>query len=236
MTSIKNTLEALKPYFIGIRYLEGTPLVDVVFKEDWVVPEDKLIKAIKGNEEVNYYMIFSEVVGIDELLDFVSKTIKLNEEREKKHELLKHKINELKELFKINSLNKLKKLKFVLNDEELIPEISDLDINTDNTTEFEPNKNNFVEEDIIENHEKVELNYDEEEAEIVAEELRAEKNRKFLANKNKHGFKPKVDLPPKKMFNEENNDGKNGGNNGEKPICKCGPNEACQICIDSKGF
>jgi hypothetical protein len=34
MSNIQKTLDSLQPYVIGIRYLEGTPLVDVVFKED----------------------------------------------------------------------------------------------------------------------------------------------------------------------------------------------------------
>ena len=80
MSNIQKTLDSLQPYVIGIRYLEGTPLVDVVFKEGWAVQEDPKIKMMKGNEEMNYYMLFSEVkgIGLDELLGFVDKTIKLN--------------------------------------------------------------------------------------------------------------------------------------------------------------
>ena len=87
MSNIQKTLDSLQPYVIGIRYLEGTPLVDAVFKEGWTVPEDPSVKKIKGNDELNYYMIFSETqgIGLDELLEYVAKTIKLNEEREKKH-------------------------------------------------------------------------------------------------------------------------------------------------------
>ena len=77
--NIQKTLDALQPYVIGIRYLEGTPLVDVIFKEGWTVPEDAKIKIVKGNDEMNYYMLFSEItgIGLDELLIFVEKTIKL---------------------------------------------------------------------------------------------------------------------------------------------------------------
>ena len=122
MSNIQKTLDSLQPYVIGIRYLEGTPLVDAVFKEGWTVPEDPTIKKLKGNDELNYFMIFSETVGIglDELLDYVAKTIKINEEREKKHELLKVKVNELKEIFKRTPLNKLTNLKFLLQVSEQI--------------------------------------------------------------------------------------------------------------------
>ena len=114
MSNIQKTLDSLQPYVIGIRYLEGTPLVDAVFKEGWTVPDDNKVKKVRGNEEMNYYMLLSEVagVGLDDLLDYGKKTIDLNIEREKKHDLLKEKVNELKEIFKKTSLDKLKRLKF----------------------------------------------------------------------------------------------------------------------------
>jgi hypothetical protein len=129
MSNIQKTLDSLQPYVIGIRYLEGTPLVDAVFKEGWTVPDDNKVKKVKGNDEMNYYMLFSEVngVGLDDLLDYVKKTIDLNIEREKKHDLLKEKVNELKEIFKKTSLDKLKRLKFTFNEEDLVPRLDDFD-------------------------------------------------------------------------------------------------------------
>ena len=61
MSKIQQTLDSLQPYVIGIRYLEGTPIVDAVFKDGWTVPEDTKIKKVKGNDELNYYMLLSEV-------------------------------------------------------------------------------------------------------------------------------------------------------------------------------
>ena len=60
------------------------------------------VKKIKGNDDMNYFMLFSEVegIGLDELLNYVKKTIDVNIEREKKHDLLRIKVNELKEVFK----------------------------------------------------------------------------------------------------------------------------------------
>jgi hypothetical protein len=62
--NIQDTLDKLQPYVIGIRYLDGTPLVDAVFKEGWTVIEDANIKKVKGDDGLNYYMIFSEIKGI----------------------------------------------------------------------------------------------------------------------------------------------------------------------------
>lgn len=247
MANIQKTLDSLQPYVIGIRYVEGTALVDAVFKEGWTIPEDKNIKRIKGNEEMNYVMIFSEVkgVGLDDLLGYVEKTIKLNQEREKKHELLKSKVNELKEIFKKYNLNKLSTLKFSFAEEDLVPNLNDfdVDIDEDEMPPLEPSQQieEVIEEEIIEEthvnsapylDEKgnpIELT--EEEKEMLEEEARAERNRKLIANKKNNPIvnaMKNVELPPKKkmVLNERDYD----------TDCDCGPNEACEKCIDSKDF
>jgi hypothetical protein len=212
MSNIQKTLDSLQPYVIGIRYLEGTPLVDAVFKEGWTVPDDNKVKKVRGNEEMNYYMLFSEVagVGLDDLLDYVKKTIDLNIEREKKHDLLKEKVNELKEIFKKTSLDKLKRLKFNFSEEDLVPRLDDFDaeieealnedaiidepIQTTNPSDFYPeNVEEYAtsgekefEETIIpsyldENGNPIELT--EEEMEMIEEEKRALRNMELLKNK-----------------------------------------------------
>lgn len=228
MSNIQKTLDSLQPYVIGIRYLEGTPLVDAVFKEGWTVPDDQIIKKIKGNEELNYYMIFSETtgVGIDELLEYISKTIKLNEEREKKHELLRSKVNELKEIFKKTPLAKLTKLKFTFQDEDLVPKLDDFEVDDSFVEPTPPESQSYVEETFTQTE------MTDEDREILEEEERAEINRKMLAQKKSKPITvaTKVELPPKKKIemviseNEYDSD------------CDCGPDEACSKCIDKKGF
>jgi hypothetical protein len=185
MSNIQKTLDSLQPYVIGIRYLEGTPLVDAVFKEGWTVPEDPTIKKLKGNDELNYFMIFSETIGVglDELLDYVAKTIKINEEREKKHELLKVKVNELKEIFKRTPLNKLTNLKFTFPEEDLVPKLDDFELDDTfveeviETPKSEPIPQTYLDE----NNKPIELT--DEEKEMLEEETRAERNRKALLQK-----------------------------------------------------
>jgi len=212
MSNIQKTLDSLQPYVIGIRYLEGTPLVDAVFKEGWTVPDDNKVKKVKGNDEMNYYMLFSEVngVGLDDLLDYVKKTIDLNIEREKKHDLLKEKVNELKEIFKKTSLEKLKRLKFNFSEEDLVPRLDDFDaeieeaLNEDdiideptqttnpsdfypeNVEEYATSGEKEFEETIVpsyldENGNPIELT--EEEMEMIEEEKRALRNMELLKNK-----------------------------------------------------
>lgn len=239
MATIQNILDSLQPYVIGIRYLEGTPLVDVVFKDGWTVIEDNNIKRVKGNNELNYFMIFSEVdgVGLDELLQYVEKVIKLNQEREKKHDLLKNKVNELKEIFKRNSLLKLSKLKFIFDD-EFVPDLDEMDID-------------FKEEEIVEEiisepqppvitHNetpKAFLDEDgnviepsEEDKELIEEEERAALNRKMIASKKAKPVAkiktPELQHKPKLELVTDNN----------YYDCDCGPDSACEKCIDKKDF
>lgn len=245
MANIQKTLDSLQPYVIGIRYLEGTPLVDAVFKEGWTVPEEPNIKRIKGNEEMNYFMIFSETngIGLDELLGYVERTIKLNQEREKKHELLKAKVNELKEIFKKNSLGKLTRLKFSFAEEELVPNLNDFDVD-DLIPEYD---NEPVEETIEEINEQIPeaqptnlpyldadgnpIELTEEEREMLEEEARAERNRQLMSKKKNNPISNaarNVELPPKKkmeMALTEIN---------YETDCDCGPGEACGKCIDKK--
>jgi hypothetical protein len=222
MSSIQKTLDSLQPYVIGIRYLEGLPLVDTVFKEGWTVPEDPSITKVKGDEGMNYYMIYSEKkgVGIDELLSFVDKTIKLNLEREKKHELLRVKVEELKKLFKDNSLAKLSRLKFTFSEEDILPSLGEFDLNIEEQKEPEQiEQTEPIQEAVIYSAEMVDsmyseeemvsqtvpqyvdengnpIQYTEEELEMMEEEARAERNRKLFKNK-KNGMASKIELPPR---------------------------------------
>ncbi len=249
MSNMQNTLDSLQPYVISIRYLKGVPLVDVVLNDGWTVIEDPLIKRIKGDEALNYFMIFSEEpnIGLDELLTYVDKTIKANLDREKKHELLKTKVNELKEIFKRNSLTKLHKLKFTFGeDEEFNTNISDVDltetvIEPKTTPKIETPIEEDVEESALptnpityldENKHPIELS--EEDKEILAEEARAERNRKAIeAKKINTSNKPtpvKVELPPRRKTEMVTSQSQYNTD------CDCDPNNACEKCIDSKGY
>lgn len=259
MSNIQKTLDSLQPYVIGIRYLEGTVVVDAVFKEGWSMIEDPNITKVKGTDEINYYMLYSEKehIGLDELLNYVERVIKVNQERERKHELLKEKVNELKEIFKKNTLAKLVNLRFVFKEEELVPSLNDFDVD-DIDTDLEPapqqepiaQKTNVVpvEQPKVETKQppaqpQTYLDEDgkpiqltEEEREMLEEEARAERNRKALEQKkvNKptpaNGMVKKVELPPKKKpelaYTERD----------VETDCDCGPDEACDKCIDQKGF
>jgi len=239
MANIQKILDALQPYVIGIRYKDGIPLVDALFKEGWVIPDDSNIQKIKGNDEVNYYMIYSDQpsIGIDELLGYVDKVIKLNQEREKKHELLRVRVNELKEIFKKNSLKTLTRLKFIIAEDELLPELDEFDTDFNlNSLDSAPEPTSqelpYLEETIPQvpqtylDSEGKPIELTDEEKEILEEEARGERNRQLLAQKQtkpiRNNAARNVELPPKP---------KPVSTNGS---CGCGPDEACAICIDNK--
>lgn len=237
MANIQKTLDSLQPYVIGIRYQEGIPLVDALFKDGWTIIDDPKIKKIKGNDEMNYYMIFSEAndVGLDELLGYVDRVIKNNLEREKKHELLRVKVNELKEIFKKNNLSTLRTLKFSFGEEDLMPTIDEIDYDEELISDVNDSPNssinseqNSVNPEIYIDDNGNNLPLSDEEREILEEEARAERNRKLLAqNKKKTTIQKiakKVELPPKNVETSLTN----------RTDCDCGPAEACDKCIETK--
>ena len=121
MSAIQKRMSSLQPYVIGIRYADGVAVVDAVFKDGWIVPTSDIIQIVKSEELEQYYMFYSEKegIGIDELLDFAENVVSLNREREEKLQLLKNKVQELKDLFNKTPLNKLKGLKFTIGKNDL---------------------------------------------------------------------------------------------------------------------
>lgn len=201
MSKLEKKLESLQPYIHSIRFLQGLPVIDMILKEGWTALDDPNIQRVKGEEGLNYHMLFTDKpgIGLDELLLHVEKTVNTNLDREKKHELLKAKVNELKEIFKRNSLTKLQLLTFSFGEEDLMPSLSDIDdINLDLEEKPKPKPLPVEEheepevEDVVdktqqpityldENQQPIELT--EEELEILEEERRAEINRKAIASK-----------------------------------------------------
>lgn len=251
MANIQKALDALQPYVIGIRYLaDGLIAVDTIFKEGWTVPDDKFVKKEKGpDDSMNYYMLYSDIpsVGLDEILAYVDRTIKFNIEKEKKYDLFRIKGDELKELFKKHPLAKLKNLRFTFIDDPVIPDINQFDLDDDldgGNIEEEPNwvqpyeEEEYVEPAPIQPHTYLDENQNpiplsEEDKEILAEEARAERNRQAIKNKKTMvpAKKANVELPPRRKGTPIPPISQEPVNNG---YCMCGPDEACDKCIDTK--
>ncbi len=208
MSKIQERLEALQPYVISMRFFQGKiPLIDVIFKDGWVVPDSEIITKETGNEP-NYYLFFSdkEGIGIDELLDYAETIITLNIEKEKKNELLNIKVKELQRLFIDNSLSKLQQMKFVLggvinsNGELKIDEIT-------------------IDDEIVTEQPKVEVK--------VKPKVQPIKN-----VTSKTGTK--VELPPKKDDGKVVLDKNEIPTEYTEGDCECGDDEACLKCMNKK--
>jgi hypothetical protein len=213
MSKIQERLNALRPYVIGIRYLQGIQLVDAILKEGWTVPNSQVIQKEKVDGEENYYMFFSENddIDIDDLLDYVQEIINLNIEREKKYELLKEKVVELQKIFKDNSYTKLQRLKFTFNEPDIIPSLIDMEKIDDDSAANLLDKTN-------------------EEVEPVVEKVKPEVAKPAKNTAKRNGTMPNdIELPPRgqKIELEEFIEPTN-------IVCKCGPNEVCPICEEQK--
>lgn len=218
--NLEGRLNQLKPYVTGIRFFEGVSLVDTRLKTGWNVPTSKVIKVGKLPEDPDFNMFYSEHEGVtlDDLLDFVDETIKINIEREKKFELLKVKVEELKKVFKDNSLVKLQNMKFVLGDSNIIPEAMPEDFLHENMS-----IEDLDEEPVIPSE------YVEEPIQFIGET-----NPEYDVQQFNSKFKSQdIELPPKKgekiqveTFEVPVSDGP----------CTHGPDSFCPKCMDSMDY
>jgi len=142
MSDIQNKLKSLEPYVRGLRLIEGTGIVDVIFKKEWVIPSSDIIKKQLVDKDKNYYMFFSEdeSITLDNLLEYVESIINKNIENELKNELLKEYVKKLQTVFNDNNLDKLKRLEFNFSDDFKITHIP-TSINVENTDEEGVKKN-----------------------------------------------------------------------------------------------
>lgn len=218
--SIQERLDSLQPHIVGIRYIQGMQIVDAVFKEGWTVPSSDVIKKELVDESQNYYMFFTEKEGvtIDDLLDYVEGIIDINIEREKKYELLKQKVEELKKLFKDNPLSKLERLKFAFNEPSVMPSLGDMD--------------NFGLEEEMAEEEVIEEATTPPPADTTEVAKASEKLNGEIKITNSQITKvngQSIELPPKngKIELEEFNEPTN-------IVCKCGPDDVCPVCEEEK--
>jgi seryl-tRNA synthetase len=230
--SLQKILDELQPYVIGIRYLEGKPLIDTLFKDGWVLPESGPITKTKGDTQHNYYMIYGDKpeVNIDDLLNYVKTVINVNIEKEKKQELLREIVSELKIIFKKNSLSKLKTLKYSFGDVTKNIEEFNLDI-SETESESEPLVHSIIETPEPQVDEDVDVSGQlmtktSEDIEREEEDKRAMAFLEAKKNKSEAQKRPAVQLPSKPIIatNDFDND------------CDCGENEACSRCIESKDY
>lgn len=112
---LKDRLKAC-PNIMGVEMTGGLNIVRVVFEPKWVVygNDDESIKVARSEERDGEWFYYgnADVVDIEDIIDLIDQTIEHNESILAKIELLREKIEELKELFNEKSLNELRTLRF----------------------------------------------------------------------------------------------------------------------------
>lgn len=114
--SLQDRMNGMKPYFRGIEMYNEALIVKVVFPNNWKAydSQDGKIKVTPSDSNPNesYYYANSEDASYDDMFDLIEETIKANQDILLKLELLKKKIEELKEIFSSHSYDELCSLSF----------------------------------------------------------------------------------------------------------------------------
>ena len=123
-----NVISFLFPYLYSIKKLKNYLSIEMIFPKTWEFPS-KILEKVQAeqNEKYNgegYFLIF--VSELDEqklngLLDSIADLITFNLEKQEKEMILREKVQELKEIFKMKSLDEVK------NIEIKFPEFNEID-------------------------------------------------------------------------------------------------------------
>jgi hypothetical protein len=122
--TLHERIEKIKPCFKGFNVdaKEGVSVLLAKFPVGWTVP-DAVSKSFNLQTETHpegVYFVTEIENGIDELFDAVEYIIEYNQSIIEKSEILKEKINELKDLFVRESVERLKTLQFTFGSEAVV--------------------------------------------------------------------------------------------------------------------
>lgn len=117
--SFYQQISTFSDYLHSIRKLEGYLSFDIMFPIKWGVPksivdEGQLVPFDTGDETTKGFSFVSNIneKDINDTINKILKTIKINKDREIKDRLFKETIDKLKNTFERNDLDKLKTLYF----------------------------------------------------------------------------------------------------------------------------
>lgn len=117
MLQIEEYIKELGDYFEGIERYNKALIVKILFPNKWGVysSEDKRIKPAQSETNPNEYFYYadSDDVQLEEIFQLIIETKNMNESVVNKVQLLKEKIEELKDFFKDKTIEELETLKFV---------------------------------------------------------------------------------------------------------------------------
>lgn len=114
-------LKKIMPYFKGIEVIDGRLIVKLKLERGWFCYEKKgkfSVMQLKEDENIWAVMCNADSQESDEIFSFIDEIISTNKSVRLKMDLLKIKINELKELFANTPFDELLNLKFVIDKQE----------------------------------------------------------------------------------------------------------------------
>lgn len=115
---LQERMNDMQPYFRGMEMYNDAIMVKVMYPPKWRAygSADERIKVTPAddNPSLLYYYADSKLSSYDEIFDLIEETIKANNEMRLKIELLKTKVEELKELFSSIPYEDLQHLKFLI--------------------------------------------------------------------------------------------------------------------------
>ena len=119
---LQDRIQRIAPYFKGIETNGGLLIVKVQFQQGWnAYPTQDLetIKVAQSEQEANVWFYYSDSTKVDleMIFDLIEETIEFNESLRKKVELLKVKVEELKQIFNAEPLSRLETLYFAFAEE-----------------------------------------------------------------------------------------------------------------------
>lgn len=113
---LQERMNDMQPYFRGMEMYNDAIMVKVMYPPKWraygSVDERIKVTPADDNPSLLYYYADSKLSSYDEIFDLIEETIKANNEMRLKIELLKTKVEELKELFSSTPYEDLQHLKF----------------------------------------------------------------------------------------------------------------------------
>lgn len=122
MALLKDKLKNLTKYFRNLQY-QGDMLIIEVQYPDKIVPfgtKDKRIQVASSEDVPNVWFYYGKAdkVSEDEIFQIMQETVRGYEETLEKVNLMREKMQELKNMFVNNSIDKLRTLKFVFDAEK----------------------------------------------------------------------------------------------------------------------
>lgn len=116
MANIQDRIRKNSEYFRSIEMASTYPILRVKYPEKWGVypSNDGRIKVTRSEDTPNewYYYTTDESVTLDNMFDMLEQTVDMNLSAISKIQLLKEKVEELKELFSSETLERLQTLYF----------------------------------------------------------------------------------------------------------------------------